>query len=86
MTESVVDYKAWEKGYMPPSEHVLIDQLSYRGARVVLGSDWGELAMWVVVRGPMPNREVRKAMCAMIEMAFDGVDDESSAQDSAVRT
>lgn len=40
--ETVVDYDAWKRGYMPPSEHVLIDQLAYRGARVVMGSDFGD--------------------------------------------
>lgn len=48
---SVVDYAAWEKGYMPPSEHILIDQLAYRGARVVMSSDFGDQAYWLVVRG-----------------------------------
>lgn len=48
---SVVDYAAWEKGYMPPSEHVLIDQLAYRGARVVMSSDFGDQAYWLVMRG-----------------------------------
>lgn len=71
MVESVVDYKAWEKGYMPPSEHVLIDQLAYRGARVIQSSDWGEAgAVWVVVRGNTPNAAVRKAMRELLAMAF----------------
>ncbi len=48
---SIIDYAAWEKGYMPPSEHILIDELSYRGARVVMSSDMGGLAYWLVVRG-----------------------------------
>ena len=49
---SVVDYEAWNKGYMPPSEHRLIDALSYRGASVKAsaslkeGSGW-----WFVVQG-----------------------------------
>jgi hypothetical protein len=32
---SVVDYDAWRKGYMPPSEHILIDKLAYRGDVIV---------------------------------------------------
>lgn len=49
---SVVDYDAWKRGYMPPSEHVLIDELSYRGATVNLSSNWGdELGFWVVAKG-----------------------------------
>lgn len=48
----VVDYDAWQRGYMPPNEHVLIDALAYRGARVVAsshivrGNGW-----WLVVQG-----------------------------------
>lgn len=71
MVQTVVDYDSWNKGYMPPSEHILIDQLSYRGARVVLGCDWGDLAMWVVIRGPTPNRAVRRAMREMVVMALE---------------
>lgn len=69
--ETVVDYAAWRKGYMPPSEHVLIDQLAYRGARVVLGSDWGNFGMWVVVRGKTPSREIRKKLMEMIDLALE---------------
>lgn len=51
---SPVDYEAWGKGYMPPSAHVLIDKLSYRGARVVMsvqaGTDDGP-SWWLVVQG-----------------------------------
>lgn len=49
---SVVDYAAWEKGYMPPSEHRLIHALSHEGAKVrassevVRGSGW-----WIVTKG-----------------------------------
>lgn len=70
--ETVVDYDAWNKGYTPPSEHVLIDQLAYRGARVVLASDWGEPgAFWIVMRGKRPSPAVRKAMREMLEIMFD---------------
>lgn len=76
--ETVVDYDAWKKGYTPPSEHQLIDQLAYRGARVVLASDWGERgAFWVVMRGVHPTRLVRKAMRDMMELMFE--DDEPTA-------
>jgi hypothetical protein len=73
---SVVDYDAWNRGYMPPSEHILIDQLAYRGARVKLASDWGEQgAIWIVVRGDKNwTRAVRKATREMIDLFFE--DDE----------
>jgi len=71
---SPVDYAAWQKGYLPPAEHVLIDQLHFRGARVALASDWGdEYAMWLVYRGKHPHAlkpEVRKAILEMLALAF----------------
>jgi len=73
---SVVDYDAWEKGYMPPSEHVLIDKLSYRGARVVM-STWlgGDQQLWVVLEGDKPlTQKQRRLMLEMMKIWFD--DDE----------
>lgn len=72
MGSNVVDYAAWNKGYMPPSEHILIDQLAYRGARVIHGCDLGDHgACWVVVRGKIPNRMVRKLMRELMDMVFE---------------
>jgi hypothetical protein len=68
---SPVDYEAWEKGYMPPTEHILIDQLMYRGARVVFGSDIGETAYWLVMRGPGPKGRQALAIMQLIEMTLD---------------
>ena len=63
---SPVDYDAWERGYMPPSEHILIDQLAYRGARVIMSNDWGkEGAWWFVVRGAL-SQKARLAICKYI--------------------
>jgi hypothetical protein len=72
--ETVVDYEAWRKGYMPPSEHILIDELAYRGARVIHGSDWGNLAIWVVMRGTIPSRKVRKAIRELVHMSLEDAD------------
>lgn len=71
--ETVVDYDAWKRGYTPPSEHVLIDQLAYRGARVIMASDWGEdrPAIWLVMRGKTPNRAIRNAIRKMLDLAMD---------------
>ena len=52
---TVVDYDAWKRGYMPPSEHVLIDQLAYRGATVNTATDLGDYAFWIVTRGFRPH-------------------------------
>ena len=69
--EIVVDYDAWKRGYMPPSEHLLIDQLAYRGARVNSMSDYGEYAFWIVVRWFSPHGskmlEIYKILSQMAE-------------------
>lgn len=80
---SPVDYEAWGKGYMPPSEHVLIDQLQYRGARIILGSDMGETAYWLVMRGPGPKSKQVLAIMKLIEMTLDVAADERAAKDTA---
>lgn len=59
---SIVDYAAWRKGYLPPSEHVLIHELSYEGARVVMSSSGRVGGWWLVVRGGTLNR--RQAISA----------------------
>ena len=51
MGSSVVDYAAWKKGYMPPGEHVLIDQLAYRGAKVKFSSHVTDTEWWIVANG-----------------------------------
>lgn len=49
---SPVDYDAWNRGYMPPSNHRLIHALMYEGAHVVgsshvtAGEGW-----WIVIQG-----------------------------------
>ena len=66
---SVVDYDAWKRGYMPPTEHILIDQLAYRGARVIMMSDWGDKgAYWIVTRGKTLSAAVRKQIRLALEM------------------
>lgn len=69
---SVVDYAAWDKGYMPPSEHILIDKLAYRGARVQLSTPISrEHQIWVVVEGPPMNREQRKKILEIMNIWFE---------------
>lgn len=83
--ETVVDYDAWKRGYMPPSEHVLIDQLAYRGARVIHGTDLGEHgAFWVVVRGKSPNAKIRRLMREIVDMIFE--DEECSPETTSQNT
>ena len=71
--ETVVDYDAWKRGYMPPSEHVLIDQLAYRGAKVIMGSDFGDHgAIWVVTRDLNSLQpSLRKALREIINDTLD---------------
>ena len=72
---TVVDYDAWKRGYMPPSEHVLIDQLAYRGARVVMSTDFGDHgAIWIVTRDiSKMNRTARNAFRDIINDVLDDV-------------
>lgn len=74
--QTVVAYESWRKGYMPPSEHILIDQLSYRGARVVMSSDFGDVAWWLVVRGEKLYGRKLLAVRAAIEAALDAMAEE----------
>lgn len=55
---SPVDYDAWNRGYMPPTEHVLIDALTYRGARVVSSSAGHGYGFWLVIQGTIPREKL----------------------------
>jgi len=69
---SVVDYAAWEKGYMPPSEHVLIDKLAYRGAKVVMSFSVGSKEqVWIVFEGVKLTSAKRKLMLKIMGLWFD---------------
>lgn len=49
---SPVDYDAASRGYMPPSEHLLIDELQFRGARVSFSSGIDpDATWWLVTKG-----------------------------------
>jgi hypothetical protein len=70
--ETVVDYEAWNRGYMPPSEHVLIDKLSYRGARVHLSTPISrEHQIWIVIDGPPLTNKQRKHLREMVNLWFE---------------
>lgn len=70
---SVVDYAAWEKGYMPPSEHILIDKLAYRGAKVILSFSVGNKGeqVWLVLEGGPLTSAKRKFMLEIMQRWFD---------------
>lgn len=53
---------------MPPSEHVLIDELSYRGARVIASSNGSGGGWWLVVRGDVPTKGLAKILHHQIDM------------------
>lgn len=78
---SVVDYEAWERGYMPPSEHVLIDQLAHRGARVITMSDWGDYGFWIVMRGKPTCNAERKYIRDIVALAFKDEDEPTKEGD-----
>lgn len=57
---------------MPPSEHVLIDKLSYRGAKVVMSFSVGSKEqVWIVFEGVKLNSAKRKLMLKMMGLWFD---------------
>ncbi len=70
---SPVDYTAWGNGYMPPSDHILIDQLMFRGARPVLSADYGDFAFWLVIRGNSPSAKVMRLVGGMLSDACDDI-------------
>lgn len=77
---TVVDYEAWNRGYMPPSEHVLIDKLSYRGARVQLSTPVSrEHQIWVVMEGPPLTNKQRKMIREMVNLWFEDEPEQESA-------
>lgn len=61
---------------MPPSEHILIDQLAYRGARVVMSTDFGNHgAIWIVTRdlknmGAPARKALREIVDGILDDAF----------------
>ena len=64
---SPVNYQAWKAGYMPPSEHILIHNLIYEGARIVGSIDVNGSAFWLVVRGKPKDRRVANLLIKMME-------------------
>lgn len=69
---SPVDYDAWNRGYMPPSEHVLIDKLAFRGAKVHLSTPISRLhQIWVVIEGPAMTNAQRKAVREVMNLWFE---------------
>jgi hypothetical protein len=70
----IVDYNAWNRGYMPPSEHILIDKLAFRGAKVTAMSAVGGASWWLVVEGEMTRKQVA-AMSKAVHMALSALEE-----------
>lgn len=63
---SPVEYDVWTRGYMPPSEHILIDKLQFRGATVVFSSAVFGTEYWLVMNGkPVRGRRALAIMKAI---------------------
>lgn len=74
---SPVDYDAWSRGYQPPSEHVLIDALQFRGAKVQMSTNVAQGGkVWVVYEGPNFNAKARKHLIAMMRALDEALDEE----------
>lgn len=65
---SPVDYDAWNRGYMPPTEHVLIDALSFRGAKVVTMSSGSDGSIYVVTQGKPLDTRTRAVLRQLLEV------------------
>lgn len=82
-TLSVVDYDAWNKGYMPPSNHILIHKLSYEDAKVVISTSVSrEHQMWIVIEGPPLTKAARKMLREVIKIWFDDEPEQIEAKPS----
>ncbi|MGI9297076.1 MAG: hypothetical protein ACR2QC_04160 [Gammaproteobacteria bacterium] len=46
---SVVDYAAWKRGYMPPTEHVLIHELEQERGKVIFRTSVDQGSMNIVM-------------------------------------
>lgn len=74
---SPVDYDAWSRGYIPPSEHVLIDALQFRGAKVQMSTGVGHGGqVWIVYSGPAFNAKARRHLLAMMQALDEALVDE----------
>jgi hypothetical protein len=65
--QTPVDYDAWNRGYMPPSEHVLIDKLAYRG----------------VLEGPSLTNKERKHLREMVNLMFEDEDEPAQESEAS---
>lgn len=55
---SPVNYDAWfREGYLPTSEHFLIDRLQH-GAKVIASTSGGDDGIWLVVQGEMSRKKL----------------------------
>lgn len=76
---SPVDYDAWNRGYMPPTEHVLIDALAFRDAKVITMSSDSKGAIYVVTRGKPTDKRMRAILMQLLE-AFDDAPDAAPSE------
>jgi len=71
---------------MPPSEHVLIDELAYRGAKVVLSSSSAARGFWLVTKGYENSAELRKIARVLASQIAALEEAEEEAAEEARRT
>lgn len=75
---SPVDYAAWSKGYLPPSEHSLIHELQFEGAKVVLQTTIGDRAkVWVVTLG---TAAVKGSAMRVLEAIYEAFEEATPKQ------
>lgn len=78
---SPVDYGAWRRGYMPPSEHMLIHALQFEDARVAASMNFNGSTWWFVHGGDMTPKLLRSCIASLnATLRFLEEDEKASAQ------
>lgn len=73
LSVSPVNYRAWRDGYLPPTEHILIHNLIYEDARVLMSTGADAFSFWVVARGKLPTGASAKIFVKMIESQLEDI-------------
>lgn len=76
---SPVDYEAWRKGYMPPSEHILIHKLHVGEVKVIASAEGGGSGWWLVVKGGKPLSPAQRKSIRFLMENMDEDDAEAEA-------
>ena len=80
---SPVDYDAWNRGYAPPSEHLLIHALTYDGLQVIGHSGVDGDQYWLVTKGE-PFGDPFAVNMYLLDLLFEAPKDAKERRRAAV--